>query len=213
MKLIAATGNAHKLAEFETITKDFGFELFPKSAVGLGDYDPEESGETFAENSLAKAKAICEKCGFPSIADDSGIVVDALGGAPGVRSARYAGVHGNDRANNAKLLAELADTPVERRTGRFCAVVTIVWPKDTPESGYPFFASRTDDGYPYIQGTGFVEGHIGFEEVGSNGFGYDSVFIPLGFTETFGILPAETKNAISHRANALLAIRSQLLRA
>ena len=213
MKLIAATGNAHKLTEFETITKDFGFELLPKSAVDLGDFDPEETGETFAENSLAKAKAICERCGLPSIADDSGLIVDALGGAPGVRSARYAGGHGNDRANNAKLLAELADTSAEQRTGRFCAVVTIVWPKDAPESDYPFFASETEDGFRYIQGTGYVEGHIAFEENGTNGFGYDSVFVPLGFTETFGILPAETKNAISHRANALLALRSQLLRA
>ncbi len=212
MKLIAATGNAHKLIEFEAITKDFGFELLPKDAVGLGGFDPDEPGETFAENSLIKAKAICEKCGFPSIADDSGIVVDALGGAPGVHSARYAGEHGDDAANRLKLLAELGDTPAAERTGRFCSVVTIVWPKDTPEGAYPFFASVTGDGYPYIQGTGYVEGHIAFEESGENGFGYDSIFIPLGFSETFGILPSDTKNAISHRANALLAVRSQLER-
>ncbi len=213
MKLIAATGNRHKLIEFETITKDFGFELLPKSAVGLGDFDPDEPGETFAENSLIKAKAICEACGFPSISDDYGIVVDALGGAPGVRSARYAGEPCDDAANRRKLLAELGDTPFEKRTGRFCSVVTLVWPKDAPEESVPFFADVTDDGYPYLRGTGYVEGHIAFEESGANGFGYDSIFIPLGFDETFGILPAETKNAISHRANALLALRSQLLRA
>ncbi|MBR5741290.1 MAG: non-canonical purine NTP pyrophosphatase, RdgB/HAM1 family, partial [Firmicutes bacterium] len=128
MKLIAATGNKHKLIEFETITKDFGFELLPKSAVGLGGFDPEEPGETFAENSLLKAKAICERCGLPCIADDSGIVVDALGGAPGVHSARYAGEHGDDAANRVKLLSELGDTPFEDRTGRFYSVITIVWP-------------------------------------------------------------------------------------
>ena len=147
MKLIAATGNAHKLIEFEAITKQFGFELAPKGDVGLGDFDPEESGETFAENSLAKAKAICERCGLPCIADDSGIVVDALGGAPGIHSARYAGEHGDDAGCRAKLLRELSGVPAEKRTGRFTAVITIIWPKDAPESDYPAFAEKTADGY------------------------------------------------------------------
>lgn len=213
MKLVAATGNKHKLVEFEAITKQFGFELVPKSDVGLGDFDPEEPGETFQENSLIKAKAICERCGLPCIADDSGLIVDALDGRPGVHSARYAGGHGDDAANRRKVLDELKDVPEGERTARFCSAITLIWPRSTDEADYPAFAEMTEDGYPYLRAVGYVEGAIAFEEIGENGFGYDNIFIPMGFKDTFGILPSDLKNSISHRANALCALQSQLSRA
>ena len=193
MRIVAATQNAHKLVEIRAITDQFGFELVSQADVGLKDVDIEENGTTFEENSFIKADTICRMTGEASIADDSGIVVDALGGAPGIYSARYAGEHGNDALNREKLLKELEGVPFEKRTARFVAVITLVWP----------------DGKKLVA-RGEVEGHIAFEESGPNGFGYDSLFIPLGHEITFGNFDPEEKNKISHRANALNKLKNLL---
>ena len=193
MRIVAATQNAHKLVEIRTITDAFGFELISQAEVGLADVDIEENGTSFEENSFIKADTICRMTGEASIADDSGIVVDALGGAPGIYSARYAGEHGNDALNREKLLKELEGVPFEKRSARFVAVITLVYP----------------DGRKLVA-RGEVEGHIAFEERGENGFGYDSLFIPLGYDITFGEFDPEAKNRISHRANALIELKRLL---
>ena len=216
MRIIAATQNAHKLVEIRTITDQFGFELLSQADAGLKDIDIEETGTTFEENSFIKADAICKMTGEAAIADDSGIAVDYLGGAPGVYSARYAGEHGNDALNRKKLFEALEGVPFEKRTARFVSVVTLVYP----------------DGKK-IQARGEVEGHIGFEERGTNGFGYDCMFIPLeqgGMTDevsgkegaavssaanpengrTFAEFSPEEKNAISHRGRALMKLKDLL---
>ena len=195
MRFVAATHNKHKLEEFRAITELFGFELVTKEDVGLGDLDPEETGTTLEENSLIKARAICRAGGYPAIADDTGLMVDALNGAPGIYSARYGGEDGNDVLNRARLLKELAGVPPERRTAHFASVITAVWP----------------DGR-VLQARGEVHGHILEEERGDHGFGYDSLFCPDGYEEPFAVLPAELKNRISHRANALREFRTQLER-
>ena len=210
MQLVAATHNKHKLEEIDAITKKFGFELLSEADVGLGDFEPEETGSTFAENSLMKAKAICERSGLPTIADDSGLMVDALDGAPGVFSARYAGEHGDDAANNAKLLKELNGVPMENRKACFTSVITVIWPKGTPARSVPVFAVEDEDGYLYIQATGSVDGHILEEPEGDNGFGYDPLFRPMFMDHSFAVLGADIKNLISHRANALTALQTQL---
>ena len=132
-------------------------------------------------------------CGQITIADDSGLEVDCLDGAPGVYSARFAGEDGNDQANNDKLKGLLKDVPYEQRTGRFVSVITMVWP----------------DG-KRLTARGEVEGHIVLEEKGPNGFGYDPLFVPLGYDITFGEFDPEEKNKISHRANALKELKRQL---
>lgn len=193
MRIIAATQNAHKLIEIRAITDQFGIELVSQKDAGLGDLDIEETGTTFEENSFIKADAICKLTGEASIADDSGIVIDALGGAPGVYSARYAGEHGDDAANRRKVFEELEGVPFEKRTARFVCVITLVYP----------------DGKKLVA-RGEVEGHIGFEERGTNGFGYDNMFIPLGYDITFAEFEPEAKNKISHRANALNKLKTML---
>ncbi|MBE6037147.1 MAG: RdgB/HAM1 family non-canonical purine NTP pyrophosphatase [Clostridiales bacterium] len=193
MLLVAATHNAHKLKEIDAITAPFGFTLIPKDDVGLADVDVEETGSTFEENSLLKAQEICRLSGKPAIADDSGLEVDFLNGAPGVHSARFAGDDCDDEANNRKLLQLLGDLPLEKRTGRFVSVVTLVYPDGT------VLAAR-----------GEVEGHILFQKEGDGGFGYDPLFRPLGHDRSFGQFTAEEKNAISHRARALAALQEKL---
>ncbi|MBQ3107431.1 MAG: RdgB/HAM1 family non-canonical purine NTP pyrophosphatase [Firmicutes bacterium] len=193
MLLVAATHNAHKLKEIDAITTPFGFTLSPKDDVGLADVDVEETGSTFEENSLLKAQEICRLSGKPAIADDSGLEVDFLNGAPGVHSARFAGNDCDDEANNRKLLQLLGDLPLEKRTGRFVSVVTLVYPDGT------VLAAR-----------GEVEGHILFQKEGDGGFGYDPLFRPLGHDRSFGQFTAEEKNAISHRARALAALQEKL---
>ena len=193
MQLVAATHNAHKLKEIDAITAPFGFTLIPKDDVGLAHIDVEETGATFEENSYLKAAEICRLSGKPAIADESGIEVDALNGAPGVHSARFAGDHCNDEDNNRKLLQLLGDLPLEQRTGRFVSVVTLVFP----------------DG-KVLSARGEVEGHILFEKEGDGGFGYDPLFRPLGYDRSFGRFTAEEKNAISHRGRALTALQQKL---
>jgi len=193
MRIIAATQNAHKLVEIRAITDHFGFELVSQAEAGLADLDVEETGTTFEENSFIKAVAICKATGEPAIADDSGLAVDILGGAPGVYSARFAGEHGNDAANRAKLLEELKDVPEGQRGAKFVCVITLVFP----------------DGRKLVS-RGECPGKIGFEEKGEHGFGYDSLFIPEGLEQTFAEVDAEVKNSMSHRARALANLKPML---
>ena len=192
-RIIAATQNKHKIREIEAITKKFGMEIVSRDEAGIDKVEVVEDGTTFEENSYKKAYEIMKLCGEVTIADDSGIVVDCIGGAPGVYSARFAGVDGDDEANNRKLMEMIKDFPFEERTARFVSVITMVYPDgDT------------------IVARGEVEGHVIPEEIGENGFGYDPMFIPLGYDITFGQFEPEEKNKISHRANALVSLQKQL---
>ena len=190
-----ATGNAHKLVEIETILGAALPGVRFASWKEFGDFeDPEETGTTFAENALIKARASVAATGYASVADDSGLVVDALDGAPGVYSARYAGVHGDDAANNEKLLANLDGVEETRRTARFVSVVALVYP----------------DGRELV-GEGTCEGMIGFAGRGGHGFGYDPLFLPSDTPgKTMAELMPEEKNAISHRFHALESLCAQL---
>ena len=191
MKIIFATGNKGKLREAAEILGD-GFALLSPADLGITE-DIEETGETLEENSVIKADFIYTRTGMDCFADDTGLEVDALGGAPGVHSARYA-TEGHDfEANIDKLLAELANHPGEPRTARFRSVVTLV-----------FRGERH-----FFEGT--LEGVIAPARRGSNGFGYDPVFIPDEFPDnTVAELDDETKNAISHRGKALRAMAEWL---
>lgn len=191
--IVAATQNKHKIREIEAITKEFGMSIISRDEAGVPDVDIVEDGKTFEANSYKKAYEIMKLCGKATIADDSGLEVDFLDGEPGVYSARFAGVDGDDEANNEKLIRLLKDVPYEKRTGRFVSVITMVFP----------------DGKKIVA-RGEVEGHILLEEQGENGFGYDPLFVPVGYEQSFGQLPAEIKNQISHRANALKALREKL---
>ena len=191
--IVAASKNRHKIKEIEAITREFGMEILPRDEAGVPDIEILEDGRTFEENSYKKAYEIMKLCQKITIADDSGLEVDCLDGDPGVYSARFAGVDGDDRANNEKLKRLIKTVPYEKRTGRFVSVITMVYP-----SGETLVAR------------GEVEGHIVPEEKGSNGFGYDPLFVPLGFDQTFGELDPEIKNQISHRASALRELKRQL---
>lgn len=192
-KLIVATGNENKVREIKKLLKDLDIEVLSKKDIGFEKFDVVEDGNTLFENSKKKAVGLAEKIDFAVMADDSGIFVDALEGAPGIYSSRYAGEDGNDAANNEKLLKALEDVEMKDRTARFKAVITLI----------------TEDGQIHEM-EGICEGHIGFELKGSNGFGYDPMFIPEGYKETFGELTDEVKNKISHRAKALLKLRNKL---
>lgn len=192
-RIVAASKNKHKIKEIEAITNQFGMEVVPRDEAGVPDVEIEEDGKTFEENSYKKAYGIMKLCGEITIADDSGLEVDCLDGAPGVHSARFAGEDGNDQANNDKLKELIKDIPYEKRTGRFVSVITMVYP----------------DGET-LTARGEVEGHIVLEERGPNGFGYDPLFVPLGYDITFGEFDPEEKNKISHRGNALQALKKQL---
>lgn len=191
--IVAATKNKHKIQEIETITRQFGMSVISRDDAGVPDVDVVEDGETFEENSYKKAYEIMKLCGQMTIADDSGLEVDCLYGAPGVYSARFAGVDGDDEANNRKLRKLIKDVPYEKRTGRFVSVITMVMPDGST-----------------ISSRGEVEGHLIPEEKGSNGFGYDPMFIPDGYDRTFGELGPDIKNRISHRARALEGLREKL---
>ncbi len=193
MTAVAATQNRHKIAEIEAITKEFDINIVSRQEAGVPDIEIVEDGTTFEENSYKKAYEIMKLSGMPAIADDSGLAVDALDGAPGVYSARFAGTDGDDRANNRRLLELMRDVPSENRTARFVSVITLVFP----------------DGKTIVC-RGECEGHIMFSESGNNGFGYDPLFRPEGYEASFGQLPAEEKNRISHRAKALVLLREKL---
>jgi XTP/dITP diphosphohydrolase len=200
--IVVATGNAHKLTEIEAILGESpALEDVRFVALGeLGDFeDPVEDGADFYENAVIKARAALEETGLlMAVADDSGLCVDALGGAPGIMSARWAGEHGNDDANNDKMLVEMADVPEGERTARFHSTVVLV--------------TRDEDGEEIIRGDGDVEGTIAYDRKGTNGFGYDPLFkiTELGGRRMAELEPEE-KNAISHRFHALQDLSAKLL--
>ena len=156
MKLILATKNEHKVEEFQRILAPLGWQVIPQDAVCPPDLDIEETGKTFAENAYLKAMGIYRATGLPTVADDSGLCVDALNGAPGVYSARYAGEHGNDAANNEKLMAEMQNVPVGQRAAKFVSAVCLILP----------------DGRELVV-TGECPGSVALTPAGDNGFGYD----------------------------------------
>ncbi len=184
MKVILASKNPHKLTELSVILSQHGFEIALESEYGL-DIDVDETGTTFEENSLLKAEAVMKASGLPVLADDSGLMVDALDGAPGVYSARY-GHKSSDGERTAFLLENMKDVPDEKRTAKFVCVITCLWP----------------DGRKIVA-RGECPGVITCEVHGENGFGYDPVFYLPELGMTYAELPSEQKNAISHRARAL----------
>lgn len=193
--IIAATQNEHKIEEMEAITREFGMKVISRDEAGVPNIEVTEDGNTFEANSYKKAYEIMKLCGKTTIADDSGLEVDCLDGAPGVYSARFAGEEGDDKANNRKLVDLIREVPYEKRTGRFVSVITMVFPNGET-----------------VVARGEVEGHILLEEKGNFGFGYDPLFVPLGYDKSFGEIMPEIKNKISHRANALIKLREELQR-
>ena len=184
MKVILASKNQHKLTELSAILSQLGFEIALESEYGL-DIDVEETGTTFEENSFLKADAVMKPSGLPVLADDSGLMVDALDGAPGVYSARY-GHKASDKERTAYLLENMKDVPEERRGAKFVCVITCLFP----------------DGRKIVA-RGECPGVIARAPHGENGFGYDPVFYLPELGMTYAELPSEQKNAISHRARAL----------
>lgn len=195
MKAVLASNNAHKLKEIREILKDYFEEIYSLKDLDI-DIEIEENGKTFLENALIKARTICEMTSLPTIADDSGLEVVALGGAPGIYSARFAGEPCNDDNNNQLLLSKLhtlEQTQVRNRNARFVSVVAICYP---------------DKSYKY--GEGFVNGHILDEYRGNNGFGYDPLFYCDELGKTFAQADMSEKNKVSHRARALAQLVKKL---
>jgi XTP/dITP diphosphohydrolase len=192
-RLVLASSNRGKLAEIEPLLAGTGYTLVTQRELGVG--DAIEDGKTFVENALIKARHASAATGLPALADDSGIVVDALGGAPGLLSARYAGAHGDAEANNRKLLEALRDVPEAQRTARFVAVIVLL--------------RHADDPLPLIA-QGIWEGCVLEAPRGENGFGYDPVFFDPELGRGAGELEPELKNRISHRGRALQQLRQLL---
>lgn len=189
-RLVLATRNASKLAELARILAATGVRV---EAVSLAEFPgmPEvaETGATFSENALLKARAVAAHTGLPAVADDSGLCVDALGGMPGVLSARWAGRHGDDEANLRLVLGQVADVPADRRGAHFACAAALVLPSGAEH---------------VTEGT--VEGWLTGAPRGTNGFGYDPIFVPDSSSRTTAEMSAEEKDAISHRARALRAL-------
>lgn len=190
MKLVIASNNAHKIAEIKTIIGGFFEEIYSLKELDLS-IDPEETGTTFEENALLKARAVTEATGMCALSDDSGLCVKALNGAPGVYSARYAGVGHDDAENNALLLKNLRGQT--DRTAYFVSCVVLTYP----------------DGKEIIA-EGRTYGSILTELKGNNGFGYDPLFYSDDLKKSFGEASAEEKNAVSHRGRALAALKEKL---
>ncbi|MDT7545161.1 MAG: XTP/dITP diphosphohydrolase [Actinomycetota bacterium] len=193
MSVVLATRNKGKIAELQRILAPYGVEL-----IGLDpDFEPApETADSFAGNAIAKAREAAAHTGLPAVADDSGLAVDALNGMPGVLSARWAGRHGDDDANLDLLLGQIADVPAERRTARFVCAAAAVLP-----DGRELLVEEA------------LEGTIVGERRGTNGFGYDPVFVPLGSTQTTAELSSADKDAISHRGKAFRALAPLLVEA
>ncbi len=191
MKFLIATHNMKKRDEVYRILSPLGIDVNTSEQLGIEITDVDETGETFYENALLKAQSGCRESGLPCVADDSGLAVDYLVGAPGVYSARFAGCHGDDEANNQKLLKLMTDVPTEERTGRYVSVVCCVFPNGD-----------------IISARGECEGVIGYEPVGTGGFGYDPLFV-MG-EKTMAQLTAEEKDAVSHRGKALRLLAVKL---
>jgi XTP/dITP diphosphohydrolase len=189
LRVVLATRNAHKVAELNRILADAGFGGV---LAGLDEYpdapDVAETGRTFADNALLKARAIAAHTGLPAVSDDSGLTVNALNGMPGILSARWAGKHGDDRANLELVLGQLAD--VDGREGAFVCVAALALP----------------DGSREWTTTGVLHGNITRAPRGANGFGYDPIFVPDGMRTTTAELAPQDKDAISHRGRAFRAI-------
>ncbi len=194
--LVLATRNQGKIREFRRILDTISNGAI--NLVGLEEFahttEVEETGSTFKENALLKARSICAETGLPAIADDSGLCVDALDGAPGIYSARYAGVHGDDLGNNAKLLRELANVPEDKRSAHFTCAAALVLP----------------DGREHVTEEIF-EGSILFAPIGDQGFGYDPLFRPDGLAISSAQMSAEEKDLISHRGKSLRAIAPHVI--
>ncbi|MGO4299721.1 RdgB/HAM1 family non-canonical purine NTP pyrophosphatase [Leifsonia sp. RAF41] len=186
VRVVLATHNAHKAREFQQL---LGGEVPGLEIVAYDGPEPVEDGVSFAENALIKARAAAAHTGLPALADDSGICVDVMGGAPGIFSARWAGSHGDASANLRLLLDQLADVPEPNRSAHFTATLALLTP----------------DGEPTVV-EGVWQGSIAREPRGENGHGYDPIFVPDGGDRTAAQLTAEQKNAESHRARALTAI-------
>jgi XTP/dITP diphosphohydrolase len=194
-RVVLASGNPGKLREMRELLAGAGFEVLPQSDFGIE--PPEEDGDSFVANALIKARHAARHSGLPAIADDSGLEVDALGGRPGIHSARYAGEGCTAADNIERLLAELERVPAGRRTARFrCAVA---------------FVCNADDASPVVR-EGTWEGEIGLLRRGAGGFGYDPLFVVAGDGRTAAEMPAAEKNRVSHRAQALAALREAISR-
>ncbi len=183
--LVVATGNAHKLREIAEIFTDF--EVVSQKQMGF-DEDVEETGVTFAQNALIKARAAAKALGCIALADDSGLCVEALGGAPGVYSARYCGYHGDDKKNRDLLLENMKDE--QNRKAHFTSAIALVYP----------------DGRELVA-EGRTYGNVLYEETGEGGFGYDCIFESDDLKKSFGLATAEEKNGVSHRFRALQEMR------
>lgn len=196
-RLVFATANAHKIEELQAILAPLLPGLPTGAVARMSDFDvaePVEDGATFEENSLIKARALCAATGLPAVADDSGLCVDVMGGAPGILSARWCGHHGDDVANLDLLLAQLADIPDRLRGAAFVSAAVLV----TPE------------GREVVE-VGRVHGTLLRERRGTNGFGYDPVFVPDGHSLTTAEMSPEQKNALSHRGIAFRALAPALV--
>ena len=193
-KVVIASRNEHKIDEMRRILHEAGLSL---DLVGIQEFpdlpDVDETGETFAENALLKAREICAFTGIPAIADDSGLCVDALGGMPGIFSARWAGTHGNDLANLQLLLAQISHVAPDRRTASFRCAAAIVMPSGAEE---------------VVEG--IMRGRIIDTPRGTNGFGYDPIFIAEGYSITTAEMDSASKDAISHRGRAIAALAPTL---
>ena len=192
MQFFIATKNTHKIREFSEIFGELGIELLSINDLESPLSDVEEDGATFSENALIKARFAAKVTGLPTLADDSGLCVDALSGEPGIYSARYAGVHGDDAANNQKLLKNLEN--VTDRTAKFVCAIACVFP----------------DGREFTV-IGECKGEIDTELRGNGGFGYDPLFVS-DEKGSFGLLSAEEKNSISHRGNAVKKFREEIIK-
>lgn len=191
-KIIFATGNAGKMKEIREILKDLDAEVLSMKEAGV-EADIVEDGKTFEENAVIKAKTVCELTGEIALADDSGLEIDYLNKEPGIYSARYMGEDTSYRIKNANLIERLEGVPDEKRTARFVCAIAAAFPDGTVKT---------------VRGT--MEGRIGYEEAGENGFGYDPIFYLPDMSRTTAELSPEEKNAVSHRGKALAAMKEQI---
>jgi XTP/dITP diphosphohydrolase len=202
-QLLVATHSAHKLAELRELLQLERGELVGLDELGVAD-EPDETGETFETNARIKARFGARRTGLSTLADDSGIEVDALGGAPGVRTRRFAGPDATDDDNNTKLLAALRDVPTERRGARYVCVLALALPQ--PGAG-------DRDAIPFRVVRGTTRGRIATEPRGTGGFGYDPILQPQGLDRSCAELSPEEKNAISHRGQAFRALLPYIVQA
>ncbi|OOG42416.1 RdgB/HAM1 family non-canonical purine NTP pyrophosphatase [Rhodanobacter sp. C05] len=192
-RIVLASSNPGKLKEFGALLADSGLEVIAQGSLGIE--DAEETGLTFVENALLKARHAAQASGLPALADDSGLCVDHLHGAPGLYSARYSGGHGDAAANNAKLLRELDGVPAEQRGAFFICVLVLLQHADDPS---PLIAEAR------------WHGHILPEGRGSGGFGYNPVFLPTGYSQSVAEMDDTLKKKLSHRGQALVLLHERL---